>query len=325
MRRTRPSPSPAGPLTKDERNERSRALVARYQAGQGALGATAAARRLRSDGHVAIAELVNLNSGLVGAVLGDYNGLSRDEREALNAAGLEGLMAAAEKYDPINGGPFGAYAAAVIRGEMAGALSGTSVIRKPKGSNTVYRIAREVQSALSSELDREPTGPELYTALETELLLQAGGETVMVRRGWRAALNGLERLLATEVVSLVDATGADIELEAGGEDPGDVVAGAVGGSSLWDIAALAGADWPVFCRVHGLDGLGGATVSEAGREMSTSTAEARRALERVRSLLASPTAQWALWAPDVGLRFADSAPADAAPSALLAQALAARV
>jgi DNA-directed RNA polymerase specialized sigma subunit len=308
-------------MSKDERNERSRSLVAAYQSGQAAVATNPRARRLRTEGENAIAELVEINSGLVGAVLSDYRGLGRDERDMLNAAGLGALVIAAQKYDPLNGGPFGAYAASVIRSEMADARSSSAALRKPKGSATVQRIAREVRGWLTTELGREPTEVELLPFLESELLEQAGSEAVMVRRGWRRAVTELQRLLHTDVVALVGPDGSDLELAAEGGDPADALDEAVGTSPLWDLADLAGERWAVFSRAHGLDGLGGATVAEVAEELGLSRADVRHAIDSVRALLANPAAQWALWAPTVPGAFIDSVAADATPSALLGELL----
>lgn len=125
------------------------------------------ARRVRHEHDAAARErLVQSNLRLVVSIAKDYAGRGRDLMD-LVAEGNLGLLHAVEKFDPGRGVRFGTYATWWIRRAIRRAVSSSArTIRIPAYMVETIARAKRTQSALRTELGREPTAEDLADRLD---------------------------------------------------------------------------------------------------------------------------------------------------------------
>jgi RNA polymerase sigma-B factor len=88
------------------------------------------------------------------------------EHDDLVQAGSIGLLNAIERYDPARGGEFAAFAVPTIAGEMKRHLRDRAdAVRLPRGLHEARSRLAPTRQELTARLGREPTNPELATAL----------------------------------------------------------------------------------------------------------------------------------------------------------------
>ena len=121
----------------------------------------------RIEGKQAIAALAEQHLPLVAAMVRRFPGYGR-EREELYQQGCIGLMKALARYDPDIGVQFSTYAAAMILGEMRMLCRMDAPVHVPRQDRENRSRIRRMERMLQEHLGREPTVPELASALRMD-------------------------------------------------------------------------------------------------------------------------------------------------------------
>lgn len=121
----------------------------------------------RSAGTAAMQALAEKHLPLVGLMVRRFptSGASREE---LYQQGVIGLMKALHQFDPTRGTAFSTYAAALILGEMRMLQRQNAALHIPRPEIELRRRIRQAETALSCQLNRPPTVPELAEALRMD-------------------------------------------------------------------------------------------------------------------------------------------------------------
>jgi RNA polymerase sigma-B factor len=142
-----------------------------------------------------IASLVERHLPLVRSLARRYAG-SGESYEELVQVGSLGLVAAARRFDPTRGVPFGGYAAPTVEGELRRHLRDrASTIRVPRREQERAALLRRTARAVSQEVGREASLDETAAAAGMtvdDARLALAAPTVMV------PLSVLERRASTD-------------------------------------------------------------------------------------------------------------------------------
>jgi RNA polymerase primary sigma factor len=145
------------------------------------------AKRSFNGDRDAINELVRVNLRFVVSVAKTYHGGSEIKFEDLINEGNRGLIEAAELFDPKTGFKFISYAVWHIRKYMTQYLTNTSrIVRIPQNKVVAVNQMKQIESDLSSELDRFPTQDEIIDAYIDQSMERKG--TIESRSGIEFAM-----------------------------------------------------------------------------------------------------------------------------------------
>lgn len=110
--------------------------------------------------------IVELNWGLVRKEAHRWSGQCSEGFDDLVQVGSIGLIRAIERFDPARGHAFSSFAIPYIRGEIQHYLRDkSSAVRIPRRLSELRQRAKGVARNLRSELNRQPTGSEIATAM----------------------------------------------------------------------------------------------------------------------------------------------------------------
>ena len=110
--------------------------------------------------------IVELNWGLVRKEAHRWTGQCSESFDDLVQVGSIGLIRAIERFDPTRGHAFSSFAIPYIRGEIQHYLRDkSSAVRIPRRLSELRQRAKGVARTLRGELNRQPTGREIATAM----------------------------------------------------------------------------------------------------------------------------------------------------------------
>lgn len=159
--------------------------------------------RARSGERAARNLIVEQHMGLAAHIARRYN--SASNAEDVRQAAMIGLIKAADRFDPAHGTAFATFAGVTIEGELKRFLRDRSwVVSVPRSAKELHVLVRGAVDALSQQLQRSPTVPELaeYLRIDREEVI----------RGLSAS--------AASTVSSIDRQSRDLKVTHGSDDVG---------------------------------------------------------------------------------------------------------
>jgi len=124
-------------------------------------------RQWQSGDRSARSRLIEMNLGLVGAIVGRFVGAG-EEREDLFQVGSIGLIKALDRFNPALGFNFSTYAFHTILGEVRRYLRDRGPVRVSRSLKERAARVRKVSALLSQQLGRDPTVREIAESIGSD-------------------------------------------------------------------------------------------------------------------------------------------------------------